>query len=203
MDPFVAANASTHDASGIQSFNIREAAAFLGAHEQTVRRLARRGAIPCFKVGRDWRFRPSALQQWVEAQQPRPDAGRVLIVDDDEKLCAALRRVLERLGHRVYCATDGLRGLELADRERPAVILLDLVMPSMNGAQFLEELRKTQPELPVVIVTAFAEGDLLTRAMRFAPVLLLEKPITCELLERTVRAVIGGSLTAGRATVAT
>lgn len=49
-------------------FGIRDAATFLGAHEQTVRRLARRGAIPAFKVGKDWRFRKQALLKWIQQQ---------------------------------------------------------------------------------------------------------------------------------------
>jgi excisionase family DNA binding protein len=55
----------------LQTLNIREAAAFLNAHEQTVRGLARRRAIPCFKVGRDWRFRKDALLRWTGTQQGR------------------------------------------------------------------------------------------------------------------------------------
>jgi len=50
-------------------FDITEAAASLGAHEQTVRRLARCGALPSFKVGKDWRFRRDALLQWIDEQR--------------------------------------------------------------------------------------------------------------------------------------
>ena len=61
-------------------FNITEAAAFLGAHEQTVRRRARRGAVPCcFKVGRDWRFRKEALLRWADGQRVCRASGQVLI----------------------------------------------------------------------------------------------------------------------------
>jgi len=60
----------------LEVFNITEVAAFLGAHEQTVRRLARRGVIPAFKVGKDWRFRKEAILRWSEEQQP---SGRPLL----------------------------------------------------------------------------------------------------------------------------
>ncbi len=48
--------------------NTKEAAAFLGAHIETIRRLARRGEIPAYKIGKDWRYRKKALLEWVESQ---------------------------------------------------------------------------------------------------------------------------------------
>ncbi len=63
-------------------FGIREAAAFLGAHEQTVRKLARRGAIPAFKVGTDWRFRRKALARWSEEQRLSAEPVSVKIAGD-------------------------------------------------------------------------------------------------------------------------
>jgi DNA-binding NarL/FixJ family response regulator len=62
----------------------------------------------------------------------------------------------------------------------------------MGGSQFLEELRKTHPPLPVVIVTGYPEGDLLKQATLYAPVMRLSKAIEPELLERTVRSVVSG-----------
>jgi excisionase family DNA binding protein len=187
------------DAPGV--LNIREAAGFLGVHEQTVRKLARRGAVPCFKVGRDWRFRREALLRWSEEQQPQGGAIYVLAVDDDENICRMLARILSRSGHRVVTATSGQRGLELVAQETPDVLLLDLVMPDMNGPRFLEHLRRTHPSLPVVIVTGHPDSQLMTQAARFAPVMLLAKPVEPELLERTVRTAAGrgAARPAGRA----
>jgi len=183
-----------------QVFGITEAAAFLGAHEQTVRRLARRGAIPSFKVGKDWRFRKEALMRWSEEQQ-RARAGRcsVLVVDDEEKICKALVRVVERFGCRARQALTGAKGLDLVAHDAPDVILLDLVMPDMNGPQFLAELRKTHPALPVVIVTGHPDSELMHEASQYAPVMLLAKPVEPELLERTVRSVLGEKLTSVQA----
>ena len=175
----------------LEVLNITEAAAFLGAHEQTVRRLARRGAIPGFKVGKDWRFRKGAILRWSEEQQRGGGRRSVLIIDDDEKVCRAMGRLLERSSCRVRQTTSGATGLELVAQDVPDLILLDLVMPEMNGIQFLELLRQTHPDLPVVIVTAFPDSDLTMRATQYAPVLLLAKPVDPELLRRTVRTVAG------------
>lgn len=185
--------------------NAREAAAFLGAHVETVRRLARRGEIPSFKVGKDWRFRREALENWADRQQSSQspqikaddEAGlSVLVVDDDRNVGRMLARMLKRLGHGARQVTDGAEGLQLVAEEPPDLILLDLVMPEMNGPQFLEKLRATHPELPVVIVTGFPDSRLMSEAMRHAPVLLIPKPVEMELLERTVRTVVGKAVAA-------
>ena len=179
----------------LEVFSIHEAAAFLGVHEQTVRRLARRGGIPCFKVGRDWRFRREAIFHWTEEQQQGHGLCSVLIVDDDEKVGKAMARMLERIGCRVRIATGGREGLDLVLREAPDLILLDLMMPNMSGPQFLAELRKTHPTLPVVIVSGYPDGALMQEASGFPPILLLAKPVESALLERTVRSVMGGKMT--------
>ena len=180
--------------------NTQETAVFLGVHVETVRRLARSGEIPSFKVGKDWRFRKEALLRWSEEQQ-RPRAGRcsVLVIDDEEAICKALVRVVEQFGCRARQALSGANGLELVAQDAPDVILLDLVMPHMNGPQFLEELRKTQPTVPVVIVTGYPDGELMRQAMQYAPVLLLAKPVDAALLERTVRTVLGEKMASATA----
>jgi excisionase family DNA binding protein len=171
--------------------NIRGAAAFLGAHEQTVRKLARRGGIPAFKVGRDWRFRKEAILRWSEEPQPARGRCSVLVIDDEVTVCKTLARMVERLGCRTRQASNGAKGLELVAQDVPDLILLDLVMPDMSGPEFLEELRKTHPALPVVIVTGYPDSDLMKQATLYAPVMLLSKPVEAELLERTVRMVAG------------
>jgi excisionase family DNA binding protein len=171
--------------------NITEAAAFLGAHEQTVRRMARRGAIPCFKVGKDWRFRRDALLRWTDEWQLGGGQCSVLIIDDEEKICKALTKVVEQLGCRVRQATSGAKGLALVAQEVPDLILLDLLMPDMNGPQFLKELRATSPGIPVTIVTGYPEGDLMAEAMQYGPLGLLAKPVDATQLENMLASTLG------------
>jgi excisionase family DNA binding protein len=173
------------------TFNIREAAAFLGAHEQTVRKLARSRVLPAFKVGRDWRFRREALVRWSEEQHRGGGGCSVIAIDDDEAFLRAMRRMLERIGCEVRLATSGEEGLSMVRERAPSLILLDLKMPDMSGPQMLAELRKTHPALPVVIVTGYPDSNLIQEASRYAPLLVLAKPLDPALLERTIRAVDG------------
>ena len=172
--------------------NALEAASFLGAHVETVRRLARRGAIPSFKVGTDWRFSRAALRRWFEEQQPaRGRPASVLVVDDDPEVVRSIGRTAERLGYRSLRATSGAAGLEIVSREAPGLIFLDLVMPGKSGPDFLDELRPVHPDLPVVIVTGYPDGELMHRAAKHPPIMLLSKPATPEQIERTIRTVLG------------
>jgi excisionase family DNA binding protein len=120
----------------------------------------------------------------------------VLIVDDEEPVCRTLARLLERFGCRSRQATRGEQGLALIAEQVPDLVLLDLVMPEMNGAQFLARLRDDHPDLPVIIVTGYPESELVFQAMQHAPVMLLAKPVDAPLLERTVRTALGGRLPA-------
>jgi signal transduction histidine kinase/DNA-binding response OmpR family regulator len=83
-------------------------------------------------------------------------AGPVLIVEDDPLSRSLLRDAAERLGCRVVEAEDGSVGLACARAERPSLVLLDLMMPVMDGFEFLEELRRDAggDTIPVVVVTA-------------------------------------------------
>lgn len=174
--------------------NAHAAAAFLGAHVQTVRRLARRGELPAFKVGKDWRFRREALLRWADEQQRGAGRCSVLIIDDEELVCQTLSRMLARFGCHPSYATSGVEGLRLVAHEAPDLILLDLQMPDMNGPQFLKELRQIHPILPVVIVTGYPDSDLMREATQYAPLMLVAKPVEPELLEHTVRTAVGAKL---------
>jgi two-component system response regulator (stage 0 sporulation protein F) len=173
------------------SMNASEAARYLGAHVETVRRLARRGDIPSFKVGKDWRFRPEALQRWSETQGSRAVPDLVLIIDDDPEVRRSIGRMVKRLGYKVLLASGGSEGLELVSREEPSLVLLDMRMDGMSGLEFLRELRKTHATLPVVIVTGFPDCELVHQAAEFPPILLISKPVEPCLLERTVQMVLG------------
>lgn len=78
----------------------------------------------------------------------------VLVVDDERGTRTALRIMLQLEGYAVTEAANGREALQRVQEQRPAVVLLDLRMPVMDGRRCCEELRATQPELPVVLMTA-------------------------------------------------
>ena len=87
---------------------------------------------------------------------------KILVVDDEAEIRSLLGAVLQGKGYETATAEDGAAAVAAVPRERPAVILMDLSMPRMNGMDALPEIKRLDPEVPVVICTAHA--DLATAA---------------------------------------
>jgi DNA-binding response OmpR family regulator len=79
---------------------------------------------------------------------------RVLLVEDDRSIAGFVEPELERLGFRVRCAYDGLSGLEEAERFGPQIVLLDIMLPGLDGVGVLRRLRQQDARVPVVMLTA-------------------------------------------------
>ena len=91
----------------------------------------------------------------------RADSG-ILVVDDDAKTVSLLKLYLENDGHKVLCAYDGVQALRLAREERPRLVVLDLMLPGLDGLQVCRALR-SESDVPVIMLTArTTENDKLT-----------------------------------------
>ena len=109
----------------------------------------------------------------------------VLVVDDDPDIRLIVRETLEDEGCTVAEAPDGAAALEIARREQPAVILLDMKMPVMDGWTFAAAYRELpQPRAPVVVITA--AQDAATRAVEVGADAHLGKPFDLDDLLRVV-----------------
>jgi two-component system response regulator CpxR len=120
-------------------------------------------------------------------------ATQVLIVDDDTKLCRLVRDYLEPMGYKVTSANTGPSGLEAALRETYAAVILDVMLPGMDGLQVLRKLRETS-KVPVLMLTGRGEeADRIVGLELGADDYLPKTFSTRELLAR-LRAVIRRSL---------
>jgi two-component system chemotaxis response regulator CheY len=114
----------------------------------------------------------------------------VLVVDDDKDIREAIQLALEGEGYRVTCATNGEVALGLMKSEVPDLILLDLMMPTMDGWQFRSRQLQT-PEweaIPIVIISA--GGNVEKKAMNLEAAGWLRKPIQLQVLLNEVSRVI-------------
>lgn len=113
----------------------------------------------------------------------------LLVVDDDVAIRESLRGFLEGEGFRVVTAPNGQEALAMLRREKPSCILLDLMMPVMNGAEFLDVLREDSEfrNTPVMILSAWAHART-ARMARADHIQVIHKPINAnELLESVKR----------------
>ena len=85
----------------------------------------------------------------------------ILVVEDEVLLASSLKEILEEYGHDVICAYDGMDGLELARSSHFDLLVLDIMLPKLNGFQVARTLRKEKNGLPILILTA--KSDILDR----------------------------------------
>ncbi len=105
----------------------------------------------------------------------------VLVVDDDAVIVKMLTITLETSGYEVVTASNGEEALQAVLEEEPDLILLDIMMPVMDGLEMLEELRKTS-QIPVIIISAFGDQDKVERARELGIECFLNKPFSMEIL---------------------
>lgn len=133
----------------------------------------------------------------MKASTPR---GRVLVVDDQAANLRVVSALLERQGYEVAVAGDGEAALAIAEAQVPDLMLLDMMMPGMDGFGVMEEirLRALLPKVPVVFLTAAQDRALLLRAFEAGAVDYVVKPFIPEELLARVHAHVGLKLARDR-----
>jgi DNA-binding response OmpR family regulator len=104
--------------------------------------------------------------------------ARILVIDDEEPVRHLLRLVLELAGHEVVLAEDGLRGLGVVRRQHPSVVILDVMMPVMDGGSVLDELQADEKtkDIPILILTAATVTSLRSRLLKSGAARVMTKP---------------------------
>ncbi len=110
---------------------------------------------------------------------------RILVIEDDEAIAELIELALGQEGHEVTVAADGERGLAAADQRHPDLILLDMLMPVLDGWSFAARYRGSPgPHAPIVVMTAAA--DAMQRAAEISAHGVLAKPFTLDELHNAV-----------------
>jgi two-component system OmpR family response regulator len=113
--------------------------------------------------------------------------ARVLVVDDEPTVREVLAVHLATLGHAADTAEDGARALDLARRTRPDVVLIDIMMPGMNGIETLRRLRALLPKAGFVMISGADDQNLAIRALELGAFDYLRKPFDLDYLERILK----------------
>jgi twitching motility two-component system response regulator PilH len=120
--------------------------------------------------------------------------ARILIVDDSPSQLMGIRRIVEKLGHEALTAEDGAAGVEIAKRELPDLILMDVVMPNLNGFQATRSISRepTTKHIPVILVTTKDQETDRMWGMRQGARAYLTKPFSEDELSQVILSNLGG-----------
>ncbi|HEY8671078.1 MAG TPA: response regulator, partial [Terriglobales bacterium] len=125
----------------------------------------------------------------IPKEQPL-EAIHVLFVDDDPRMREVMSEALGYEGFRVTTASDGAIALGNIKRELPDIVVMDLGMPNMDGAETLKQIRQNWGLLPVILHTGFSNTAIMKKAMEFSPFTLLAKPCAITQLSQTIRSLL-------------
>jgi excisionase family DNA binding protein len=165
-----------------------QAAKFLGVAQSTIRKWSDSGRVPAFYTpGGHRRYRRRDLETFLDRSGPggRTSGPLVLVVDDDERLREFMRVNLELEGYTVREASSAGEALEAISDQAPQLVLLDVVMPGIDGWQMLQRMQERHGSIPVIMfsgqVGEESEADAESRGARgfvgkpFDPQQLIER----------------------------
>jgi twitching motility two-component system response regulator PilH len=120
--------------------------------------------------------------------------ARILIVDDSQLQQVAIKRIVEKLGHETLTAVDGADGVEVAKAELPDLVLMDVVMPNLNGFQATRTLAReaTTRHIPVILVTTKDQDTDRMWGMRQGAKAYITKPFSEDELSEVLERVFSG-----------
>jgi excisionase family DNA binding protein len=173
-----------------------QAAKYLGVAQSTIRKWSDQGRVPAFYTpGGHRRYRRSDLDTFLERSGPggkAPGGPSVLIVDDDPGTRAFVRASLELEGFEVREASSAAEGLTALEDEPPDLILLDVMMPQMDGWEMLRRVQERHGvgEIPVVMFSGKVDETAATAQERGADA-FIGKPFDPQQLVDRARQILG------------
>jgi DNA-binding response OmpR family regulator len=112
---------------------------------------------------------------------------KVLVVDDEKDFCDSISNILNRQGYSVLVANSGLDAIQKVKSEHPQLILLDILMPDMDGIETLKEIRRIDPQAFITMVTVVKDSHTTKETLRLGAVNYMTKPLDLTLLKKSIQ----------------
>jgi DNA-binding NtrC family response regulator len=122
---------------------------------------------------------------------PSLGQGMILLVDDEQMMVNSTRRMLEKIGYRVLSALSGRKAIGIYRKRADdiALVILDFMMPEMDGAETFEELMKIDPEVKVVLSSGYSIGDKIESLLQKGLQGFIQKPFDLSILLREIERI--------------
>lgn len=112
---------------------------------------------------------------------------KILIVDDQFGIRILLNEVLQKEGYKTFQAANGVQALEIVKKDPPDLVLLDMKIPGMDGIEILKRMKVIEPDIKVIIMTAYGELDMIQEAMDLGALTHFAKPFDIDDIRVAVR----------------
>lgn len=111
---------------------------------------------------------------------------KILVVDDEQAVCDALKKFLDKKGYRVSTVPNGENALKKIKEERPHMVLLDIMLPGMSGIDTLKKIKEIDKEVGIVMITAVKDTEIGRRCMEIGAYDYITKPFNLDYLENVL-----------------
>lgn len=117
----------------------------------------------------------------------------ILVVDDQQGIRLLLKEVFKKEGYTIHLAANGLDALRIVDEQNIDCVLLDMKIPGMDGLEILKKLKEKKAHVPVIMMTAFGEQDLMDCAKNLGAERFFTKPFNIFDIRNEVKMILGDS----------
>jgi excisionase family DNA binding protein len=165
---------------------VKETAEYLRIPVPTVYYLVQRGRLPAIQIGGRWRVKKDMLDRDVlhETESGQPT---VLVVDDDTGVQEMFKLFLKKTGLSRVVVGTGKEAIAALKKQKFDLFFLDLMLPDIMGDEIYKEVKKIDPDLPVVIITGYPDSVMLDNILKHGPVTVLKKPLKVDQLNLTLK----------------
>ncbi|HJV31838.1 MAG TPA: response regulator [Bacillales bacterium] len=113
--------------------------------------------------------------------------AKILIVDDQFGIRILLNEVFQKEGYNTYQAANGLQALDIVKKHDPDLVLLDMKIPGMDGIEILKRMKVIDPDIRVIIMTAYGELDMIQEAKELGAIMHFAKPFDIDDIRSAVK----------------
>ena len=103
--------------------------------------------------------------------------NKVLVIDDEKATLTMFRLFLSAYGYTVFIAENGIKGIEIFEKEKPSIVFTDIKMPVMDGLEVLKKIKGINPDTEVIVITGHGDIDLAVKALNLDATDYINKPI--------------------------